>query len=396
MEKTVSGDMMNNNSSSKREASASCKKNARASRRQKLELSRARDVGVGEEDNGGVKCRKLQMFQDGKGKGKAESGELSQKVEQNLVEEKDSVRSEKCPNFGLSSICGRRRDMEDFVAVHPSLCGKDIGDAPKFHYFAVYDGHGCSHVAKRCKEKLHELLKEELRGKEVVESMEWKEALERSFARMDEEVITCKEAVMAAAGCRCLLPSPESDAVGSTAVVALVTPDKIIVANCGDSRAVLARKGKAIPLSVDHKPDRPDELSRIQAAGGQVIYWEGARVLGVLAMSRAIGDSYLKPYVTSEPEVTITERTGEDDCLILASDGLWDMVSNQTACGVAALCLDGKVVSMSPPGSVSGEGGGEYHDQACADASLLLTKLALVRRSSDNVSVVVINLRKET
>lgn len=146
MEKTVSGDMMNNNSSSKREASASCKKNARASRRQKLELSRARDVGVGEEDNGGVKCRKLQMFQDGKGKGKAESGELSQKVEQNLVEEKDSVRSEKCPNFGLSSICGRRRDMEDFVAVHPSLCGKDIGDAPKFHYFAVYDGHGCSHV----------------------------------------------------------------------------------------------------------------------------------------------------------------------------------------------------------------------------------------------------------
>lgn len=100
--------------------------------------------------------------------------------------------------------------------------------------------------------------------------------------------------------------------------------------------------------------------------------------------------------MTSEPEVTITERTGEDDCLILASDGLWDMVSNQTACGVAALCLDGKVVSMSPPGSVSGEGGGEYHDQACADASLLLTKLALVRRSSDNVSVVVINLRKET
>ena len=57
----------------------------------------------------------------------------------------------------------------------------------------------------------------------------------------------------AAANCRCELQSPECDAVGSTAVVAIVTPDKIIVANCGDSRAVLCRNGKAVALSTDHK-----------------------------------------------------------------------------------------------------------------------------------------------
>lgn len=398
MDKTVSEDMMNGNSNSNSntnpKVSSSCNKNARATRRRKLELGRAKDVAAGgEDDSNGCKRLMMQMFQDdGKDDGGVDTGEVT---EAQLEDHKNSVSSDKFPKFGVASICGRRRDMEDFVSIHPCLCSKVKGDVSEFHYFAVYDGHGCCHVAKRCKERLHELVKEELGGKEVVESVEWKEAMEKSFGRMDEEVITCKETVMKAAGCRCLLPSPESDAVGSTAVVALVTPHKIVVANCGDSRAVLARNGKIIPLSVDHKPDRPDELSRIQAAGGRVIYWDGARVLGVLAMSRAIGDSYLKPYVISQPEVTIIDRTEEDECLILASDGLWDMVSNQSACCVARMCLDGKVARMMPPGKNSGKVG-ECEDQACAEASLLLTKLALVRKSSDNVSVVVINLRKET
>lgn len=122
-----------------------------------------------------------------------------------------------------------------------------------------------------------------------------------------------------------------------------------------------------------------------------MIYWEGARVLGVLAMSRAIGDNYLKPYVICEPEVTITDRTAEDDCLILASDGLWDVVSNETACGVAKMCLNGKGLKNSPWPSPPGD----ESDKACADTSMLLTKLALARHSTDNVSVVVVDLRNE-
>jgi hypothetical protein len=61
------------------------------------------------------------------------------------------------------------------------------------------------------------------------------------------------------------------------------------------------------------------------------------------------GDNYLKPYVSCEPEVSVTDRTAEDDCLILASDGLWDVVSNETACGVARMCLRGK--AHAPPRS---------------------------------------------
>ncbi|GMH11187.1 hypothetical protein Nepgr_013028 [Nepenthes gracilis] len=295
------------------------------------------------------------------------------------------------PKFGVSSICGRRRDMEDAVAVHPSFCRRQSDTAVEFHYFAVYDGHGCSHVAKTCRERLHELVEEELLRNEEA-SPEWKEAMERSFSRMDREITALDEG--APGNCRCELQTPQCNAVGSTAVVAIVTPDKIIVANCGDSRAVLCRNGKPIPLSADHKPDRPDELARIEEAGGRVIYWDGPRVLGVLAMSRSIGDNYLKPYVSSEPEVTVTDRTAGDDCLLLASDGLWDVVSNGTACGVARMCLRGKIppaslVSTSPEVYVNGD----VADKACSYASMLLTKLALARHSTDNVSVVVINLR---
>ncbi|XP_076898862.1 putative protein phosphatase 2C 24 [Bidens hawaiensis] len=305
------------------------------------------------------------------------------------------VNSEAFPKFGVASVCGRRRDMEDAVAIHPSFLSNDNDNnqTSSLHYFGVYDGHGCSHVATGCKDRLHVLVKEELNQK--LELTEWTKTMERSFNRMDKEVIDLNKGTVGG-NCRCELQAPDSDAVGSTAVVAITTPDKIIVANCGDSRAVLCRNGKAVPLSNDHKPDRPDELNRIQAAGGRVIYWEGARVLGVLAMSRAIGDNYLKPYVSCEPEVTVTDRTPEDECLIIASDGLWDVVSNDTACGVARMCLKGK----GPPASMRGQGeneqaGSEKWDKACSDASMLLTKLALARRSSDNVSVVVIDLRRK-
>lgn len=303
------------------------------------------------------------------------------------------VQSVACPRFGFASVCGRRREMEDAVAINPSFCQMEQENSGELHYFAVYDGHGCSHVATKCKERLHELVKEELENKLEGDDDEWEHAMDQSFNRMDKEVIEWNKSVTGGATCRCELQTPECDAVGSTAIVAVVTPDKIIVANCGDSRAVLCRNGKAIPLSNDQKPDRPDELNRIQEAGGRVIYWDGPRVSGVLAMSRAIGDNYLKPYVICEPEVTITDRTAEDDCLILASDGLWDVVSNDTACGVAGMCLKGNAPASIPE---NGAGDGVNFDQGCSDASMLLTKLALARRSHDNVSVVVVDLKNYT
>ncbi|XVE99606.1 hypothetical protein REPUB_Repub03eG0214700 [Reevesia pubescens] len=307
------------------------------------------------------------------------------------LEIKKLIEDEKeCPKFGMTSVCGRRRDMEDAVSIQVQILS-DI------HFFGVFDGHGCSHVAMKCRDRFHEIVKEEIEACGGAKAVEWKLTMEKSFERMDKEVQEWTIDAKESSNCRCELQTPQCDAVGSTAVVAVVTKDKIIVANCGDSRAVLCRNGVAFPLSEDHKPDRPDELTRIEEAGGRVIYWDGPRVLGVLAMSRAIGDNYLKPFVIPEPEVTITERKVEDECLILASDGLWDVVKNETACGVARMCLRAQRQSL-PPGSpdaaVKGGGAAESSDEACWDASILLTKLALARHSTDNVSVVVVDLKK--
>ncbi|XP_068314825.1 protein phosphatase 2C 37-like [Pyrus communis] len=294
------------------------------------------------------------------------------------------------PRFGMTSVCGRRRDMEDAVSIHPCFLQKENPESNGTHFYGVFDGHGCSHVALKCKDQLHEIVKQELETEG--ESVQWKDALERSFLKMNEEVQQGNHEAERP-NCRCELQTPQCDAVGSTAVVAVVTQEKIVVSNCGDSRAVLCRSGAAVPLSSDHKPDRPDELVRIEAAGGRVIYWDGARVLGVLAMSRAIGDNYLKPYVTSEPEVTVTDRTAEDECLILASDGLWDVVSNETACRVASMCLLAQKAAASRSASSCCDAA-TRSDKACSDASILLTKLALARHSGDNISVVVVDLRR--
>jgi len=101
-----------------------------------------------------------------------------------------------------------------------------------------------------CKERLHEIVKEEIQ--KAKENLEWESMMKKSFAQMDEEVQRWSRTNETRA-CRCELQTPRCDAVGSTAVVAVVTPEKIIVANCGDSRAVLCRNSAPVPLSDDHK-----------------------------------------------------------------------------------------------------------------------------------------------
>ncbi|KAH7649793.1 Ppm1g-prov protein [Cryptosporidium bovis] len=135
------------------------------------------------------------------------------------------------------------------------------------------------------------------------------------------------------------------DHCGTTAVVAVIVQGNsnqspfLIVANAGDSRAVLSRSGQAIALSHDHKPELPIENERILKAHGTV---ENGRVDGNLNMSRTLGDLQYKSdetltpreqKITAFPDVRIIPLTSEDEFIILACDGIWDVVDNQ-------LCVD--------------------------------------------------------
>lgn len=287
-------------------------------------------------------------------------------------------------SWGYTSVIGRRPEMEDAVAVVPGFVSRTCShvggctapasrtslELSPLHFFGVFDGHGGPEVADFCAERMHEVIAEELNA-EGIEGYEWqkkwKEAFSSGFRRADDQVVSEARA---------------SEMVGSTAVVAVISSCQIILSNCGDSRAVLCRRTQTIPLTVDHKPDRADELSRIEGEGGRVINWHGARVLGVLAMSRAIGDRYMSPYIIPVPEITFMTRSDEDECLILASDGLWDVMSNDEVGEVARRLLRRMRRSM-PAGDICPA-------QVVADN---LRQLALGRNSSDNISIIVVDLK---
>ncbi|KAJ4880399.1 Protein phosphatase 2C 56 [Raphanus sativus] len=298
------------------------------------------------------------------------------------------------PLYGVTSICGRRPEMEDAVSTIPrflqsptnSLIDGRFDPQSTAHFFGVYDGHGGSQVANYCRERMHLALAEEIAKEKPMLcdgdtwQEKWKRALFNSFLRVDSEI----ESV-----------APET--VGSTSVVAVVFPTHIFVANCGDSRAVLCRGKTALPLSTDHKPDREDEAARIEAAGGKVIRWNGARVFGVLAMSRSIGDRYLKPSIIPDPEVTAVRRVKEDDCLILASDGVWDVMTDEEACEMARkrILWHKKNMVAGDASLLANERRGEGEDPAAKSAAEYLSKLALQRGSKDNITVVVVDLKPQ-
>ncbi|GAA5850421.1 hypothetical protein JCM9279_001410 [Rhodotorula babjevae] len=218
--------------------------------------------------------------------------------------------------WAVSEMQGWRLTMEDAHASVLSL--GDETDGKKTSFFAVYDGHGGSTVAKFAGDTVHS----RLAANAAFKRKDWEASLKRAYLETDEDLRAN--------------PDFRGDPSGCTAVSAIITPEmNIVCANAGDSRAVMSVGGEAKPLSFDHKPTNQGENSRIVAAGGFV---EFGRVNGNLALSRALGDFDFKQspnldaeqqVVTADPDITVHEATPEDEFVVIACDGIWDVLTSQ-------------------------------------------------------------------
>ncbi|GFY83426.1 protein phosphatase 2C family protein [Actinidia rufa] len=231
--------------------------------------------------------------------------------------------------------------MEDFFDVKSSEI-----DGQRVCMFGIFDGHGGSRAAEFLKEFLFENL---MKHPQFI--IDTKLAISETYQQTDMDFLESEK------------DTYRDD--GSTASTAVLVGNHLYVANVGDSRTVISKAGKAIPLSEDHKPNRSDERKRIENAGGT---W---RVGGVLAMSRAFGNRMLKQFVVAEPEIQVQEIDEELELLVLASDGLWDVVPNEDAVSLART---------------------EEEPEAAAQK---LMETAFTRGSADNITCIVVKFHHD-
>lgn len=233
-------------------------------------------------------------------------------------------------------------------------------------FFAVYDGHGGPAIAKYAANNLHKLICE----REEYKNGDISGAFSKAFLEIDEIMLSDNKL--------------KNEIAGTTAVTCLVKGDKIFCGNVGDSRAVACISGVCCPLSYDHKPSNPLEEQRIREAGGWI---EFNRVNGNLALSRALGDFSFKrnsskppseQMVTASPDIEEKTMTESWEFILLACDGIWDVLTNEEAIDLVRYALG---TGMTP-------------DKVCED--LLRTCLApdcqMGGLGCDNMTVILVCL----
>lgn len=275
---------------------------------------------------------------------------------------------------GAGRTRGKRAYMEDVDIAFDMV---RVTNRMSISIFGVLDGHGGQECARFAADEIPTKIMSGLRA-----GRSFADILYESYIETDADFLR-----------------GQSGGAGSTANILLFDPVQsvIYVANVGDTRSVLCRGDRAIDLTEDMKATNPAEIARIAAAGGHVM---NGRVLGSLAVARALGDLYLKEgsgvnrkrSVIPDPEITSFRTQADDEFIIVASDGLWDVMASQPAVDMVR-----EQLSKAIPGGTSASGAMSkeiVQDHLSRIADMMANHASKNLGSSDNVTVQLLLLRR--
>ncbi|GLT34750.1 hypothetical protein SLA2020_092490 [Shorea laevis] len=230
---------------------------------------------------------------------------------------------------GSYADIGSRRSMEDEHIRVDDLSGH-LGSLLKCSmpsaFYAVFDGHNGPDAATYIKRNAMRLFFEDAELPQIAD-------IDAGFLKELES--SHKKAFLLADDALAAAESSVSHSCGTTVLTALVLGRHLMVANAGDCRAVLCRKGLAVDMTQDHKPTYKPERIRVEELGGYID--DGGYLNGSLSVTRALGDWELKlplgkksPLI-ADPDVNQVMLTEDDEFLIIGCDGIWDVISSQSA-----------------------------------------------------------------
>ncbi|KRY41427.1 Protein phosphatase 1D [Trichinella spiralis] len=327
-----------------------------------------------------------------------------------MPSKKSSPESSAASNNLSISTCscrGSRKYMEDRFSIR--CCTKVTRNRAGYAYFGIFDGHGGAEASEFARKHLHDNITQQ--------KMFWSKndndvlkAITDGFLQTHEQMTKeIKKWPQTSSG----LPSTS----GTTASVAFVRQNKIYIGHVGDSTVVLGKRNRdgsvgAVKLTVDHKPDAPAEKKRLAEVGGEVadtnsgkrVIWNQPAVpnagtstetpavvkVPFLNLTRSLGDLWSynpssKQYVVSpEPDVSVIQLEKEDACLVIASDGLWNILDAQTVIDIIN-CGEWKEKADQTPKT--------KNYTLPKNHARWITRQALIRCSrlrSDNISVIVV------
>ena len=254
----------------------------------------------------------------------------------------------------FTSIKGRRKSNEDRHNIILNING-DNSDLNNINFFGIYDGHGGTWVSKYLKKNIPNYYLDKKFSPPFSQ-----EYHQKVFQLIQSQLL--KNTLGYSNGSTCLL----------NLMYKYENTIHMNIINLGDSRlSIVYTNGTSSAITRDHKPDDSIEKSRIEKMGGN-IYKDSESVvrIGDLSLSRAFGDGDNAPYISQKPDVFYKKITLDTKYIIMGCDGLWDVINSEEIGQII------NTITKSNPENLAVE----------------LANLAVVKGSTDNISIIVIEV----